>query len=210
MDQDPYRVLGLEPGASDEEVKRAYRALAKKYHPDINPGDAQAAARMNEINAAYDAIKNPQPAAQQTAYREDYGDPFAGWYRASDRQADPLESARRWLLVGAYGNVLQSLGAVPETQRTAEWYYLAAVANANLGSRVLAHEQILHACAMDPGNANYQRFRTELEKPGEAYRQTQSGLHVDLGQGLCAACGACSLFSWLCGGGFGCPVICCC
>ena len=80
MDQDPYRVLGLEPGASDEEVKRAYRALAKKYHPDVNPGDAQAAARMNEINAAYDAIKNPQPTAQQTAYREDYGDPFAGWY----------------------------------------------------------------------------------------------------------------------------------
>ena len=35
---DPYKVLGLERGASDEEVKKAYRRLAKKYHPDLNPG----------------------------------------------------------------------------------------------------------------------------------------------------------------------------
>ena len=50
---DPYKVLGVSPDASDEEVKRAYRALAKKYHPDRNPGDAAAAQKMREINAAY-------------------------------------------------------------------------------------------------------------------------------------------------------------
>ena len=59
MMDDPYRVLGLTPDATDEEVKRAYRQLAKKYHPDMNPGDAYAAQKMNEINAAYDQIKNP-------------------------------------------------------------------------------------------------------------------------------------------------------
>ena len=63
---DPYSVLGVSPNASDEEVKAAYRKLAKKYHPDLNPGDENAARKMNEINAAYDQIKNPQ--AQQESY----------------------------------------------------------------------------------------------------------------------------------------------
>ena len=56
MYQDPYEVLGLQRGASDEEVKKAYRDLAKKYHPDVNPGDKTAAEKMNKINAAYDNI----------------------------------------------------------------------------------------------------------------------------------------------------------
>ena len=69
---DPYSVLGVSPNATDEEVKAAYRRLAKKYHPDLNPGDERAAKKMNEINAAYDQIKNPQ------ARQESYGASAAG------------------------------------------------------------------------------------------------------------------------------------
>ncbi len=70
---DPYKVLGVSPDASDEEVKRAYRALAKKYHPDRNPGDAAAAQKMREINAAYEQIKDPDKAQQPGAGYGGYG-----------------------------------------------------------------------------------------------------------------------------------------
>ena len=67
MGTDPYQVLGVSPNASEDEIRQAYRRLAKKYHPDLNPGDKTAAQKMNEINAAYDAIKNPQTYRQQQA-----------------------------------------------------------------------------------------------------------------------------------------------
>ena len=69
---DPYSVLGVSPNASEEEIKSAYRKLAKKYHPDLNPGDEEAAKKMQEINAAYDQIQNP--ASPNAAYdRAQYG-----------------------------------------------------------------------------------------------------------------------------------------
>ena len=82
MVDDPYKVLGLSPDASDEEVKRAYRTLAKKYHPDLNPGDQEAARKMQQVNEAYDQIKNPEKYARQSASSGgagSYGSPFGGF-----------------------------------------------------------------------------------------------------------------------------------
>ena len=77
---DPYKVLGVPTTATDDEVKVAYRRLAKKYHPDANPGDKVAEQRMKEINAAYDQIMNKtSPGANQG-----YGGYSSGGYAGYD------------------------------------------------------------------------------------------------------------------------------
>ena len=58
MMDDPYKVLGVSPNASDEEIKQAYRRLAKKYHPDLNPGDAEAEKNFKEVNEAYSILSD--------------------------------------------------------------------------------------------------------------------------------------------------------
>ena len=68
MMMDPYKVLGVAPGATDEEIKKAHRTLAKKYHPDLNPGNSAAAEKMNEINAAYDILTKPGAERYRQAY----------------------------------------------------------------------------------------------------------------------------------------------
>jgi len=66
--RDYYEVLGVSRGASEAEIKRAYRQLAMKWHPDRNPGDPTAEAKFKEINQAYEVLKDPQKRAAYDRY----------------------------------------------------------------------------------------------------------------------------------------------
>src|SRR5688572_2432488 len=62
--KDPYAALGVDKKASDEEIKRAYRKLARQYHPDTNHGDKQSEERFKEVQAAYAILSDPDKRKQ--------------------------------------------------------------------------------------------------------------------------------------------------
>ena len=62
--RDYYEVLGINKGASDDEIKKAYRKLAKKYHPDLNPDDKKAEANFKEVNEAYAILSDKDKKAK--------------------------------------------------------------------------------------------------------------------------------------------------
>ena len=64
MSEDLYSILGVSKNATDDEIKKAYRKLAKKYHPDLNKGDKSAEEKLKNINRAYETLSDKQKRAQ--------------------------------------------------------------------------------------------------------------------------------------------------
>ena len=76
--RDYYEVLGLSKGAGEAEIKKAYRTMAKKYHPDMNPGNAEAEAKFKEVNEAYAVLSDADKKAQYDQYGHAAFDQTAG------------------------------------------------------------------------------------------------------------------------------------
>ena len=74
-----YEILGVKPGASEQEIKQAYRRLARQFHPDVNPGDKSAEAKFKQINAAYEVLSDKEKRQKYDRYGDQwqYADRFA-------------------------------------------------------------------------------------------------------------------------------------
>lgn len=155
MITNPYKVLGVPDGASEEECTKAYKKLAKKYHPDLNPNDKAAEKKMAEINAAYDQIKNGNT-AQSSAYS--YGGYSSSYSRGSSASSAPdyLSSAAQFIKTGQYQQALNLLNSI-EDRDNARWYYLSALVNMALGNTSVAEDHIKTAFAKEPNNPEYER-----------------------------------------------------
>lgn len=77
MDKDLYEILGIKKDATEAEIRKAYLKLAKKFHPDVNPGDKAAEQKFKEVNLAYEVLKDEKKRAQYDQMRAMGTNPFA-------------------------------------------------------------------------------------------------------------------------------------
>ena len=137
---DPYQVLGVTRSASDEEIKKAYRNLSRKYHPDANvnnPNKDQAEEMFKRVQQAYDQIMKERQQGTTGGY--------AGY---------------------GYG----AGNDIPFSERSGRWYYYSSVANQGMGNTATAIEQIRRALDLEPSNMEYRQFQQQLQFGGDWYQ----------------------------------------
>ena len=225
--QDPYRVLGVSQGASEDEIKKAYRALAKKYHPDVNNGSPEAEARMKEVNEAYSQImKMRRDGTSGASSGQDfyggngyggyggYG-PFGGFggfggygnaggyggYGYGGQQQSSYSTNPRLAAARNYvrsGHYQEALNVLNSIgERSAEWYYLSGEVNLGLGNRVAALNYARQAVNMDPNNFEYRALLSRVE--GRTHSYETNGSPFNAQTFICRnPLGMCCLMSLLC------------
>ena len=175
--RDPFEVLGVQRGASDEEIKNAYRTLAKKYHPDNYDSNSPlrdlANEKMQEINQAYDEIQrlraeNKNSYSGSGTYYNSYSGAGAGTGSYDPFYAEIRDDINRRRFADAERKLLD----VGFGDRIAEWHYLMSLvlmSKRNVGD---AMRELEIACNMDPGNIEYQRAKEMFNTNAGTYGST--------------------------------------
>ena len=164
----PYEVLGVSRNASIDEIKRAYKELSRKYHPDSyvgNPLSSLAEEKFKQVQEAYDAIMKEK--------NGDYN--YAGNYNNNGyNNSESGEMAEVYNLLGirAYSQALSLLDSMPN--RNAKWYYYSAIAQVGLGNNLRGMEYARMAVSMEPNNIEYQNLVNRLSFQGNRYGEVRN------------------------------------
>ena len=168
MVNNPYEVLGVPRNASNDEIKKAYRQLCKKYHPDSyvdNPLADLAEEKFKEVQAAYEQIMKER---QDGGYAYSAG----GQNPNTSQETVELQAARNYINNRRFYEALNVLSNI--TNRNAMWYYYSAIANMGIGNNLMAVEHAKQAAALEPNNMEYVNFANQLQFRGQQY-QTMGG-----------------------------------
>ena len=164
----PYEVLGVSRNASIDEIKKAYKELSRKYHPDSyvgNPLSSLAEEKFKQVQEAYDAIMKEKNGDYN--YADNYNN---NGYSNSESG----EMAEVYNLLGrrAYSQALSLLDSMPN--RNAKWYYYSAIAQMGLGNNLRGMEYARMAVSMEPNNIEYQNLVNRLSFQGNRYGEVRN------------------------------------
>lgn len=183
--KNPYEILGVSENASDEEIKKAYRKLAKQYHPDNytdNPLKDLADDKMKEVNEAYDTIQKLRSSGSSSNGYSNNSNSYSG-----NNSGEPIYSRiRRLVSSGRIDEAETLLNGISE--RTAEWHFLMSLVMYRKGWLQDARNEINIACQMDPYNQEYRSFQQRMS--GGAYSSPYSGMNTNTSGG-CTGCDVC-------------------
>ena len=183
--QNPYEALGIKEGASQEEIKAAYREQVKKYHPDKhqdNPLQELAEEKLQEINEAYDYLmKN----GGKTGYESYSGGSNAANGRNSGAQNQNSEFTEVRRMIDR-GN-LPGAEALLNRSRTknAEWFFLSGMISLRKGWYDDAVNNVQTAMSMDPSNYEYRNAMNSIMASGNGYRTSSFGRGYTSNDELC-------------------------
>lgn len=174
----PYEVLGVKQGATQEEIKSAYRKLVKQYHPDQygdNPLKELAQEKLTEINKAYEMLKNGGGSSNNSSYSNNANSSYSGGY---SNNVGEYSEIRRLIQMRNNAEAERRLNSMGN--RDAEWHFLYGAVQLNKGWFDSALSNIEKACQMDPNNFEYRQSLNQLKMRSSGYanpyRSAQGGV----------------------------------
>ena len=225
---DPYEVLGVSRDASTEEIKKAYRTLSRKYHPDANinnPNKAEAEEKFKQVQQAYKQIMEEKENgtssySSQGSYGGSYGSGgyggsygnggyggnYGGYNYGSSTEDAELRAAANYLNNMRYQEAMRVLNNI--SRHNAQWYYLHAIANAGLGNNISAVQDAQTAVNMEPDNMQYRQLLSQLQGGGQWYTDMGQGYGYeraggDMGKWCCECLAINAMCNCCCYGGRG-------
>jgi molecular chaperone DnaJ len=172
MIANPYNILEVSPNATNEEIKKAYRELSRKYHPDSyvnNPLSNLAEEKFKEVQEAYEQIMKEREGGYNGGSASN-GQSYN--YGNAEDNSEEMTAVYNFLNARRYQEALSVLSGI--SNRSARWYYFSAVANAGIGNNVMAANHAQQAVNMEPGNPEYNKFYNQFQWQNQRYSNTRN------------------------------------